>query len=149
MNGHPFEPKYVPRARLLVHPAESAVSRLAASEGPVMCAGPQRTRPLRKDPAMWPATDGDRAHGTSYRPLYRTGQNFRQRFEKWVEFARSWRRDALTGKPGQQYPFVQVLGIRGLPIVEGIEKRLRTEGRLALDDLPRMGARRDAVANLR
>ena len=58
-------------------------------------------------------------------------------------------RDALTRKPGQQYPFVQVLGIRGLPIVEGIEKRLRTEGRLALDDLPGMGARRDAVANLR
>ena len=23
-----------------------------------MCAGPQRARPLRKDPAMWPATDG-------------------------------------------------------------------------------------------
>jgi hypothetical protein len=58
-------------------------------------------------------------------------------------------RDALTGKPGQQYSFVQVLGVRGLPIVESVEKRLRTEGRLALDDLPGMGARRDAVANLR
>ena len=57
--------------------------------------------------------------------------------------------DALTGKPGQQYPFVQVLGVRGLPIVEGVQKRLRTEGRLALDDLPGMGPRRDAVANLR
>jgi hypothetical protein len=40
-----------------------------------------------------------------------------------------------------EHPFVQVLGVRGLPIVEGVEKRPRTEGRLALDDLAGMGAR--------
>ena len=112
---------------------------------------PNERDPSEKTLQCRPQLTVHAANGTSYRPSIGPVSNFRQRFEKCVEFTRAWRRrsGALTGKPGQQYPFVQVLGIRGLPIVEGIEKRLRTEGRLALDDLPGMGPRRDAVANLR
>jgi hypothetical protein len=59
------------------------------------------------------------------------------------------RESTLPRQPRQQDPLVQVLGVGGLPIVEGVEKRLRAEGGLALNNLAGMGARRHAVSDLR
>ena len=39
-----------------------------------VCARPQRTRPVRKDPAMRPGADRPPAHGTRYRPVFKAGQ---------------------------------------------------------------------------
>jgi hypothetical protein len=43
---------------------------------------------------------------------------------------------------GFQNPLAHALGVGGLAIVEGVEKRLGAEGRLTLDDLGRRGAER-------
>jgi hypothetical protein len=42
------------------------------------------------------------AHGTSYRPLYRTGQQLPVRFEKCVEFTRPWRRRSGSGRANRE-----------------------------------------------